>query len=223
MAKVQGTFGVAPPTTLPAMEALYRDFPLVKNASKYFRVGIDTKMFKPFISLVKQPYKECINFTQSEFKHLTSDEINNFVHFSAQVNMEPIKVGTLSVSLKVIGNCTVMCIEKDNCRVYLAESTWKFVHRIKEILFNYLSQCKAVCVEASSSFNYLMNHAKYFCLPRWGGNSAKIPDLNEEEWFDLLSKAFDVTSIPFPESLKQEMLCYQTDYLKETLISMIKQ
>lgn len=42
MAKVQGTFGVAPPTTLPAMEALYRDFPLVKNASKYLRVGIDT-------------------------------------------------------------------------------------------------------------------------------------------------------------------------------------
>lgn len=211
------------PSTLPQFEALCRNFPLVKNESKYLRVGIDVKDFNPFIALVKEPFKECIPFTVSEFKQMTSDQMNNMIRFNGQNNSDPIKIGTITLSLKQIGNATVMCLDKNNCRVYLAESTWKFVHRIKHLVFPYLSECETWCVRANANFFAIMTHAKYFCLPKWGGDNTKTPDLTEEEWYEMLYNALNTTSTSFPELLKQEMMCYHTDFLKETLISMIKQ
>jgi len=205
------------PTAHPPAGALCRDFPLVKSASKYFRVGIDIKEYSPFVALVKQPHKECITFTVSEFKQMTSEQM---IHFNGQYSSDPIRIGTITLSLKQIGNATVLCLDKNNYRVYLAESTWKFVQRIKQIIFTYITQCETLCEKANANFYSLMTHAKYFCLPRWAGNT-KIPDLNEEGWYEMLYNALNAVQTSFPEPLKQEMLCYHTDYLKETLISMM--
>lgn len=200
-------------------ESCYQDFPIIKNGLKLIRIGVDLNYFTPFISLMAKTNNKVLYLTPSEFHTLVSEELSSAVvsHYEKKIT-KPLSFGSVSVSVLKHATSNSICVEKDDVKVYLALSSWKFIQRIKQWAKLYLEQTEGYGEKAASSIGVLLNHAKHFCLPR-SKDFEKIP---EEEMFFLLSAALHAPGIIFPEQLKQEILIYHLEFVKGQLVEMFK-
>jgi len=219
------TINDSPPSSQPVETAVpprivsYKHFPIIKNGLKYFKIGVDINTFTPFVALVSETTNKCIGLTITEFGDLVSEETFDMVvkNFESK-KPKPVQLGDVLVNIKAYATTNNVCIEKKGIKVYFAMSSWKFIQRIKQLMKNYLSDCQTQSFYGTSNFIPLMTHAKNFCLPL-AKDLAKMP---ESDLFTTLSHAMDVQSIFFPENMKQEMLAYHLEFLRETLLKMIQ-
>ncbi|KAK3910269.1 Angelicin synthase, partial [Frankliniella fusca] len=202
-----------PKTPIPPREVYAKNFPIIKNGMKYFKIDVDINSFTPFVSLVSETSKT-IQLSNKELHDLVSEETFNMVlkNFESK-KTKPVELGDVLVSIKAYATTNNVCTKKNNIKVYFAMSSWKFFQRIKQMLKIYLSQCETQCFYCTSNFVPLLTQARNFCLPLL----EKIAKMSESDIFTTLINAFDVPNIFFPEEIKQEMLAYHLEFLTDTL------
>lgn len=201
-------------------EAHTKDFSLIKNGLKYFRVGIDINNFTPFVSLVAKTTNKVVQITGSEFQDLVSEDFYNSVVKNYEKKVaKPLSTGNVQVSVKKYATSNTICVEKENAKIYMALSSWKFIQRIKKMMLMYLAECETLCFQANSGFSDLLTHIKNFCLP----HSKDFAQINEAGMYNMLCNAFEGSTIYFPGQLMQEILCYHLDYLRQCIADMLKE
>ncbi len=201
------------PDPVPPREVVAKNFPIIKNGKKYFRIGVDINNFTPCVSLVSETTNKVIHFTLKEFEILLSEDIFNTVLKNYEnKSVKPVIFGDVEVSIKPYLSSNNISIFRKRSSIYFALSSWKFLQRIKTLVKNYLSDCQTQSFYGSSNFVPLLNHAKHFCAP------LALDKVSESEVFSALSSAFDTQTIFFPESLKQEILCYHLEFLRDKLL-----
>ncbi len=197
----------------PTREVFVKEFPIIKNGKKYFKIGVNINDFTPCVSLVSETTNKVIHLTMKEFDILLSeDNFNSVLRNYENKTVKPICFEDVLLSIKPYASSNNICISKNKSSIYFALSSWKFLQRIKLLMRGYLSSCQTQCFYSTSNFIPLLTHAKHFCAP------IALDNVSEGELFSALSKAFDVENIFFPESLKQEILCYHLEFLRDKLL-----
>ncbi|KAK3931262.1 GPI inositol-deacylase [Frankliniella fusca] len=94
-------------------EVYAKNFPIIKNGLKYFKIGLDLNTFTPCVSLVSETTNKCIGLTITEFKDLVSEETYNMVleNFESKTT-KPVELGDVLVSIKAYSTTNNVCVEK---------------------------------------------------------------------------------------------------------------
>lgn len=194
---------------LAPLECAFRDFSLIKDGSKYFRIGVDVRAFTPFVSLVSKGSRQSIHISVSEFLTLVaSDTLTDISQqFKGQTDRPPQNVGDIQLSVRKTGQCKTVRIEKNNTRVFLAESTWIFINKMQQLMLCYLSDMENMCKEARNNFSPLVSLAKMICV----SNSNYVSE-----------DSFIQCETLFPTILRYEMVCYHSEYVREILHAAIQ-
>jgi hypothetical protein len=136
---------------VPPREVYAKEFPIIKNGKKYFKIGVDINHFTPCVSLVSETTNKVIYFTVNEFEILSSEDIFNTVLKNYENKcVRPTLFGDVSVSIKPYASSNNVCISKNGSSIYFALSIWKFLQRIKLVMKGNLSACQRTCPEIRS-------------------------------------------------------------------------
>ncbi|KAK3920628.1 GPI inositol-deacylase [Frankliniella fusca] len=90
-----------PDSLVPPREVYAKNFPLIKNGLKYFKIGVDLNTFTPFVSLVSETTSKTIQLSMVELHDLVSEETYHMVleNFESKTT-KPVELGDVLVSIK---------------------------------------------------------------------------------------------------------------------------
>lgn len=199
---------------------LVKDFPLTKQHTKVIQMGIDINTMSPYILLLGEPNskgnRKWVRMTTDEFDVLISNEIQQYFMPGLQDQSEtaPITVGGLILKLFVhpsLKSMTSVTLQRQNSpiEINLGFASWKMMQRSVGIVRKYLKFLNTCSTQAKNNFPAMKRQCVYYC------GQHKMSSTDHET---LLQDAIKNSSVPFPDSILDEVICYHMDYLREQFI-----
>ena len=225
--------GPAPALTHPR-QCMERAYPLTKSRSKQIKIGLDVATFTPFIQLQGEQKKNMfsrpfIPITPEELQVLVSDEIHSHILTALESNtsITPLIVGDLHLSLMLhttIPNLRSVVFEhKDlSVKICLGASSWQMMKTAQDILSDRLTKIQFICTEASLNFHALLESVKQTLKIHGFDSEHSVKNLPLKKLYQLITESLQFFSSPFPEVLKQELICFHPDIIRDKLFASMK-
>lgn len=217
----------SPPTSSPSvspaprsLEIMKYAFPLTKNSNKRMSVYISER-FVPNIQLESEKanrFVEKIPMSIKDIDILCDEKIHEDIRgaLSKGEDLAPFQFENLILSTENTGSFTYVTIQpsqQSDTIIYLGLSSWEMLKHVQPLIHDKIEEYDQICLESKFNFGPLMQ----LCAETLRGKSMK--ELPIQQCSQLIRTALQGIDYPFPRLMKNTLLCYHIEFLREKLCS----
>lgn len=211
---------------------MFRDFPLTKNGSKAIRIGLDVKTLVPTVSLIGQiasPIRQTASPIRCAQVKLSLDDLHQLLDDAVYLpilealqtgtDTPPISLGELKLHCGATASYAFVSLEgAEGHTIRLGLSSWEWLKHSAGVMDMFVQECTQHSMETRYNVTPMLTECANTVAQRAAGPVHAMPEAERDA---LMREAILTSSYPFSFKVKQELLCYHFDHLKDSLLSLI--